>query len=101
MRLAEDRFLQDLVDAQYGSDGDSEDHLSGDEAGKRMKDERRDKARRKALAKSRAAGNQHIAGDGLEALSGESRFRLTVWAIRSLMSYRRNKQDGLSITRSG
>lgn len=73
VRLAEDRFLRDVIDAEYASEGGEEDGDSGDELGRRMKAERKDKARRSILAKSRAMSNHRLAPeDAADKPAGES-----------------------------
>lgn len=66
MRLAEDRFLQDMIDAEYASEEAAEGEESGDESGKLMKSERKAQARQRALIKSRALSSDHLAKNLLE-----------------------------------
>jgi len=62
VRLAEDRFLQDLIEAEFRDDGQGDgDVESEDEAGQKTLEERKVQARRRALAKSRATSDAQVA----------------------------------------
>lgn len=67
MRLAEDRFLQDLIEAEFKDEFENDGEVgSEDEAGQKMLQDRKIQARRRALAKSRAASEHQLAEQLLE-----------------------------------
>ncbi|WRT67988.1 uncharacterized protein IL334_004963 [Kwoniella shivajii] len=63
IRQAEDRFVQDLIEAEYNdSEAEDDDHASEDEAGKAMRDERkaRDLHRAQIKAANKRAGENDV-----------------------------------------
>jgi len=67
VRLAEDRFLQDLIEAEFKDDAEEDGQAgSEDEAGQKMLQDRKLQARRRALAKSRATSDDQLAQQMLE-----------------------------------
>lgn len=61
-----------MIDAEYASGEEGEAEESGDESGKRMKNERKAQARQRALLKSRALSSDQLAKDVLETGSSSS-----------------------------
>lgn len=70
--MAEDRFLQDLIDAEYKAEDDLDvDIDSEDEAGQRMAEDRKAQAGRRAMAKSREMSD-HVMKEGPREKDGKS-----------------------------
>jgi hypothetical protein len=67
--LAEDRFLQDLIDAEYQAEDEMDEDSEG-EAGFRMAEDRKVQAGRRALAKSRPRGERASTTDSREQDGG-------------------------------
>lgn len=90
VRLAEDRFLQDMIDAEYASGDEVEVEESGDESGKRMKDERKAQARQRALIKSRALSTDQLTTNLLEdgPIKGKSQVVLVPCLLKQIPSAR-------------
>lgn len=67
VRLAEDRFLQDLIEAEFKDDVEEEGEAeSEDEAGQKTLEDRKLQARRRALVKSRATSDAQLAQQIIE-----------------------------------
>ena len=67
VRLAEDRFLQDLIEAEFKDDVEEAGEAgSEDEAGQKTLEDRKLQARRRALVKSRATSDAQLAQQIIE-----------------------------------
>jgi vacuolar-type H+-ATPase subunit H len=81
VRDAEDRFLQDLIEAEYRELEEEEEALdSEDEAGQRMLQDRKLQARQRAL-RSRAASDHQLAQTLLEGKAKEGESFGSLWPM--------------------